>query len=56
MDNVEKARELVQDEWSRIFHDRCKDCGWGFVPRKITVDLPPQLKTELKALQERRMS
>ncbi|MFQ5752268.1 MAG: hypothetical protein ACE5HI_09750 [bacterium] len=48
---IDSVGRLVQDEWSRSFHDCCKDCGWGFAPKKITVDLSPELNTELKTLQ-----
>jgi hypothetical protein len=47
---IDSLGRLVQDEWSRIWHDRCKDCGWGFAPKRIIEDLPPELETELKAL------
>lgn len=53
---IDVAGRLVQDEWSRVVHDQCKDCGWGFAPRKITVNLSPDLKTELKALQDKTVS
>ena len=53
---IDSVGRLVQDEWSRIFHDRCKDSGWGFAPKKITVDLPAELKTELKALRAKKAS
>jgi hypothetical protein len=48
---IDSVGRLVEDEWSRISHDRCKDCGWGFAPKKITVNLSKELKTELKAMQ-----
>lgn len=48
---TDSVGRLVQDEWSRIFHDHCKDSGWGFAPKKITVKLTSELKAELKALQ-----
>ena len=53
---IDSVGRLVQDEWSRMFHDRCKDCGWGFAPKKIAVDLSPQLRAELKALQDKTAS
>lgn len=53
---IDSLGRLVQDEWSRSFHDRCKDCGWGFAPRKITVDLSADLKAELKLLQAKAIS
>jgi len=51
---IDSVGRLAQDEWSRMFHDRCKDCGWGYAPRKVTVELPPELRNELKALQDKR--
>lgn len=53
---IDSVGRLAHDEWSRSFHDRCKDSGWGFAPKKITVDLPPELKTELKTLQAKTVS
>ena len=50
---VDSMGRLMQDEWSRIFHDRCKDCGWGFAPKSVPGDLSPELKSELKELQSR---
>ena len=50
---IDSVGRLVQDEWSRVVHDECKAGGWGFAPRKIPVDLSPELKTELKALQDK---
>jgi len=50
---VDSTGRLVQDEWNRIFHDLCKDCGWGYAPKKVTVDLSEELKSELKELQRR---
>jgi len=50
---VDSMGRLVQDEWNRIFHDRCKDCGWGFAPKSVPGDLSPELKSELKELQSR---
>jgi len=47
---IDLLGRLVQDEWSRMFHDRCKDCGWGFAPKSVTVDLTPELKAELENL------
>ena len=53
---VDSLGRLVQDEWSRMFHDRCKDCGWGYAPKKITVNLSLELKSELKMLQDKTVS
>ena len=53
---IDSSGRLVPDEWDRGFHDRCKDCGWGFAPRRITVDLSPELKAELKAMQNKKVS
>ena len=53
---IDSLGRFVEDEWSRIFHDRCKDCGWGYAPRRITVDLSAELKAELKAMQEKTVS
>lgn len=47
---VDSFGRLVQDEWSRVFHDCCKDCGWRYAPKAITVDLTPELKAELESL------
>ena len=44
---VDEAGCFVEDEWSRMFHDRCKDTGWGYRPRRITVSLTPELRAEL---------
>lgn len=53
---VDSQGRLVDDEWSRISHDRCKDCGWGFAPKKVTVYLSPELTSELKELRSRTVS
>jgi hypothetical protein len=50
---VDSMGRLVQDEWSRIFQDRCKDCGWGYAPKSVPSDLTHELKSELKELQSR---
>jgi hypothetical protein len=50
---IDSVGRLVQDKWSRVVHDECKDGGWGFAPQKVTVDLSPELKAELKALQDK---
>ncbi len=47
---IDAEGRLVQDEWSRMFHDRCKDCGWGYAPRSVSYELSPELKAELEAL------
>lgn len=46
--SIDTKGRLVQDEWSRITHDQCKDCGWGFAPKSVTVDLSPDLQSELE--------
>lgn len=50
---IDSMGRLVQDKWSRMFHDRCKDCGWGFAPRSVTVNLTPELMSELESLRNR---
>jgi len=44
---------LVQRVWTRFVHEECKKGGWGYAPRTFTVELSPELKAELKALQEK---
>lgn len=53
---IDSGGRFVADEWDRRFHDRCKDCGWGYAPRRITVDLSAELKAELKAMQDKTVS
>ena len=48
--HIDALGRLVQEEWSRAFHDRCKDCGWGYAPKVVRVDLTPELKAELETL------
>lgn len=50
---IDASGRLVQDEWSRIVHDWCKDCDWGFAPKSVPHDLPPELKSELKVLRNK---
>jgi len=50
---VDQYGRFVEDTWSRAFHDRCKDSGWGYAPKRIAVDLSPKLKAELKKLTKR---
>ena len=47
---VDAEGRLVQDEWSRMFHDRCKDCSWGYAPRTYPKDLPKELLSELQLM------
>lgn len=53
---IDSVGRLIRAEWDRGFHDRCKDYGWGFAPRKITVALSLELKNELNGLQDRKVS
>ncbi|MCY7283428.1 MAG: hypothetical protein LH679_08275, partial [Cyanobacteria bacterium CAN_BIN43] len=50
---VDSSGRLVQDEWSRSFHDRCKDSGWGYAPKSVTFDLTLELKSELEILRHK---
>jgi hypothetical protein len=50
---VDFMARLVQDEWSRVVHDRCKECDWGFAPKTVPSSLPADLASELEALQRR---
>jgi hypothetical protein len=50
---IDSTGRLVQREWTRFVHDECIKGGWGYAPRKVTVELSPELKAELKALQEK---
>jgi len=50
---IDSLGRLVQEEWSRIFHDRCKDCAWGFAPKSVRSDLTPELKAELETLRNK---
>lgn len=50
---IDHRGRLVQDEWSRSFHDRCTDCGWGYAPERVTVDLTPELTSELDVLRNK---
>jgi hypothetical protein len=47
---IDSFGRLVEEKWSRIFHDRCKDYGWAYAPKKVTLDLSAELKTELNVL------
>jgi len=47
---VDSKGRFVKEEWNRAFHDRCKDSGWGFSPKKVAADLSPELKSELETL------
>jgi hypothetical protein len=47
---IDSKGRLVVDEWTRVFHDRCKDCGWKYFPKKVSADIPKELKQELKTL------
>jgi|LGVF01.2.fsa_nt_gb hypothetical protein len=50
---IDSFGRFVEDEWSRMFHDRCKDCGWGYAPRSIPSEIPTELKAELEILQKK---
>jgi hypothetical protein len=50
---IDAHGRMVQDEWNRSFHDRCKDCGWGYAPISVPEDLPPELRVELEDLKKR---
>jgi hypothetical protein len=50
---IDPLGRLVQDAWSRAFHDRCKKFEWGYMPTKVAADLSPELKTELELLQSK---
>jgi hypothetical protein len=50
---IDPAGRLVQNEWVRAFHDRCKKFEWGYMPNKIPADFSPELKTELELLQSK---
>jgi len=47
---IDTAGRLVQDSWTRFVHDECKAGGWGYAPRRVTVELSPELTAELEAL------
>ena len=47
---IDAAGRFVEDEWSRVFHDRCKAAGWSYAPSRITVTLTPELRAELEQL------
>jgi hypothetical protein len=53
---IDSLGRLVQDEWSRVFHDLCKDCGWGYAPKAVRVDLTPELGAELETLRNKTVS
>ena len=50
---IDPVGRLVQNEWARAFHDRCKKFDWGYIPNKMPADLSPELKTELDLLQSK---
>jgi hypothetical protein len=49
---IDTVGRLVEPSWNRITHDRCKDCGWGYCPREIPDDLPPDIRSQLTRLME----
>jgi hypothetical protein len=50
---IDSSGRLDQRKWTRVVRDECIKGGWGYAPRKVTVELSPELKAELKALQEK---
>jgi len=50
---IDSAGRLVQRQWTRFVHEECKKGGWGYAPRTVTVELSPELKAELKTLQDK---
>jgi len=49
---IDPVKRFVEPSWTRISHDRCKDCGWGYCPRQIPDDLPPNIRSELHKMME----
>lgn len=47
---IDSAGRLGVDEWSRSFHDRCRDCGWGYLPSTLPKNLPEELTSELQSM------
>ena len=47
---IDSRGRFVTDTWNRIDHDLCKECGWGFSPDRIDVQLEPELRRELDEL------
>jgi hypothetical protein len=47
---IDSARRLVVDEWSRVIHERCHECKWGYAPRSYPKDLPESLMSELQSM------
>jgi hypothetical protein len=48
--SIDSMGRLVTEQWTRIDHDICKECGWGYAPTTISVKLEPNLSEELKQL------
>lgn len=43
---IDESGRLIQPNWSRSFHDRCKDTGWVYLPSSVPVD---EIRAELPA-------
>jgi hypothetical protein len=50
---IDAQGRIIQGEWNRGFHDRCKDCGWGYAPTSVPKGLPSELRAELEDLKKR---
>jgi hypothetical protein len=48
--SIDSRGHFVEDEWTRVFHDLCKEAGWGYKPTNIPDDLSSELRNELKQL------
>lgn len=47
---IDTSGRLIQDSWTRVTHDLCKETGWGYNPKSVPNDLPAELQSELKEL------
>lgn len=48
--SVDAEGRFVEPNWSRVFHDLCKEAGWGYKPKSVPKDLPSDLRKELQDL------
>ncbi|MEX2269991.1 MAG: hypothetical protein WD690_00880 [Vicinamibacterales bacterium] len=48
--SIDELGRFTEESWSRSWHDRCREAGWGYKPEQVPEDLPPELRGQLDAL------
>jgi hypothetical protein len=49
---VDSSGRFIDDSWTRIRHDLCKEAGWGYDPVRVPSDLPIDLQRELDDMRQ----